>query len=423
MTITADAQAASRNMDAPTKPSVLFVDDEENVLRGLNRLLRSQRSKWDMRFASSGKQALEMMAQSPADVVVSDMRMPGMDGSELLGQIQKSHPKSIRIVLSGYAERESILKTIGPSHRYLAKPIAEDVLISTIENALKLRQYIHKDSVQETVAGLTHLPILPKVYTEILAELMAEHGSADHLADKIKHDVGISVQLMKLTNSAYFNLPQKCNTVKQAINFLGFENVRAAVLLAGVFEQFKHLSPAMLKDIERLTHRSLAIGVLAQAIARHEGASAETADQAFCAGLLSHVGTLLLIAHNSTAFTASMTSADSSGRSFLDMEEQTFGANHAQLGAYLLGLWGFNDVIVEAVAFHHRPSAYANSSADVLTIVHIAQHLARKSGGSNDRKGSDDGLDEDYLRFVGLHEHIPQWEEIMNTVSKDWPHE
>jgi HD-like signal output (HDOD) protein/CheY-like chemotaxis protein len=409
-------------MTTQNKPSLIFVDDEENVLRGLGRMLRGRRNVWDMRFAISGRQALEMMAEKPADVVVSDMKMPEMDGSELLRRIQAAYPGSIRIVLSGFAEREAVLKTIGPSHRYLAKPTSDDVLISSIDNALALRAHIHDPKVTETVAGLTHLPTLPRIYADILAELSAEHGSAESLATKIEQDVGITAQLMKLTNSAYFSLPQKCRTARQAVMFLGFDNVRAAVLLAGVFDQFKHLSQSMIEKIERLGQHSLAIGVLAQAIIRQQGGHVETADQAFCSGLLAHVGTLLLIAHNPQQFNTAMRRVEAGETDLLSAEREAFGATHTELGAYLLGLWGFTDAIVEAVAFHHRPSDYTKQQLDVLTAVHVAQYMTRLAHGDTTKQAPhDSGLDEVYLSEQIRSAQLTKWQQLFEEISKEWP--
>lgn len=405
------------------KPKILFVDDEENVLRGLGRTLRARRELWDMRFASSGRQALELLALDPADVVVSDMRMPGMNGAELLAAVQKRYPSTVRIVLSGFADREAILKTIGPSHRYLAKPATDEVLVTAIESSLQLRKYLGDARLQQAIAGLSHLPTLPTVYSAILTELNSELGSAERLASIIENDISITAQLMKLTNSAYFSLPQKCTTIKQAIGVLGFDNVRAAVLLAGVFDQFAHLNADMLDVIQRLTQRSLAIGVLAQAIARHEAWNPETATNAFCAGLLAHVGTLLLIAQNAGSFRKGLEAMAAGHDSLIDIEERSFGASHAQLGAYLLGLWGFSDVIVEAVAFHHQPSLHAQRRVDVLTAVHAAQFLAGESRSGAARKESTDGvLDETYIENAGLRARVPEWRSLSETLKKEWSH-
>ena len=104
------------------KRKILFVDDEPNILQGLRRMLHSMRRDWDMEFAESGQQALELLNNSHFDVVVTDMRMPGMNGLELLNEIKRLYPEVIRIVLSGQASKEIIIQSVGPIHQYLSKP-------------------------------------------------------------------------------------------------------------------------------------------------------------------------------------------------------------------------------------------------------------------------------------------------------------
>src|SRR5271154_7083210 len=115
------------------KKRILFVDDEEFVLRGMDRLLRSMRTEWDMEFVDSGSKALARMAEVPFDVVVSDMRMPGMNGAELLNEVMKRHPKTVRLILSGYADRDLIMKCVGSTHQYLAKPCDAKTLKMTVQ--------------------------------------------------------------------------------------------------------------------------------------------------------------------------------------------------------------------------------------------------------------------------------------------------
>ena len=76
------------------KKRVLFVDDEPKILDGLRRMLRVMRDQWDMAFVQSGPEALEILGKHRFDVIISDMRMPGMDGAELLLEVRKRHPRN-----------------------------------------------------------------------------------------------------------------------------------------------------------------------------------------------------------------------------------------------------------------------------------------------------------------------------------------
>ena len=120
----------------PEQARVLLVDDEENILRSLQRILR--REPWELTTASSGEQALAAMAEHKYDLVISDARMPGMDGPTLLAEIRRKYPWCIRILLTGYADITSTIKAIndGQIYRYISKPWDDDELRLTIRQAL-----------------------------------------------------------------------------------------------------------------------------------------------------------------------------------------------------------------------------------------------------------------------------------------------
>ena len=92
---------------------VMFIDDELNILSGLRRMLRGQRGEWDMRFANSGAEGLAAMAERPVDVLVCDMRMPGMDGVAVLAAVRERYPSTARIILTGQTDRESVIASLG----------------------------------------------------------------------------------------------------------------------------------------------------------------------------------------------------------------------------------------------------------------------------------------------------------------------
>jgi DNA-binding NtrC family response regulator len=121
------------------KHRILFVDDEPKVLEALRRMLRKQRPEWDMEFVSGGSQALEQMARSPFDVVVSDIRMPGMDGTQLLTEIRERYPHTVRIILSGQYDGQALLGAVRVAHHHLNKPCDPDTLTATVQQACRLR--------------------------------------------------------------------------------------------------------------------------------------------------------------------------------------------------------------------------------------------------------------------------------------------
>jgi DNA-binding NtrC family response regulator len=120
-------------------PRILFVDDEVNILRALRRLFRRQ--PWQQEYVESGREALAVWDEKgPFDVVVSDQRMPGMTGAELLREVRTRHPDSVRIILSGYAEFQSVLAAVneGAIYKFLTKPWEDEVLLQTVQEAVEL---------------------------------------------------------------------------------------------------------------------------------------------------------------------------------------------------------------------------------------------------------------------------------------------
>lgn len=395
---------------------LLFVDDEPKLLDGLKRSLRSMRHEWNMTFVSSGEEALKALEQAPFDVVVSDMRMPGMDGVQLLGTVQQRHPQMVRIVLSGHSDQGMIYQSIAATHQYLAKPCATEVLVATVMRACALRDLLGSDSLRRLVTGMEQIPSQPTLYAEIKREAESKTASLRAIGAIIAKDMGMTAKILQLVNSAYFGLSKVVSTVEQAVNLLGLDTVQALVLTVQVFSQFSSTHGSRF-SMDRLWEESTETGSLARAIAKVEQASALVIDQAYIAGLLHDVGMLVLAANESKLYEAVLKTADDQGIPIWKAEVQEFGAGHADVGAYLLGLWGLSDPIVEAVAFHHRPADCVGTTFSPLTAVHVANALqherSRQATG-----GVSPQVDLTYLDMLHLTDRLPHWREVAGPVQR-----
>ncbi|HEV3344859.1 MAG TPA: response regulator, partial [Pirellulales bacterium] len=333
---------------------VLFVDDEPGVLDGLRRMLRAWRNEWETAFANGGNQALTLLSERPFDVIVSDMRMPGMDGAQLLEEVSRRWPAMVRIILSGQADRESVLRCVGPTHQYLSKPCDATQLKATVERALALRQWMAEPSIQQLIAKIKSLPSVPTVYNELIAELQSPDCSLNRLGDIVARDVAMTAKVMHLVNSSYFGLRQRVGTPQQAAAVLGTEVLRALVLSISVFS-----SPATTgllgSQIDSLFDHSLAVGTTARALARLAGGGTTLVNDSFVAGVLHDVGKLVLAQNLAQQYAAVVETARRERLPWSAAEADILGCSHAEVGAYLLGLWGFPDALIEAVAFHHNP--------------------------------------------------------------------
>lgn len=207
------------------KLSVLFVDDEPHVLQGLQRMMRSMRQEWEIITAGGGLEALDLLSRKPVDVVVTDMRMPGMDGTQLLNEIKNSYPQIVRIILSGQSDREMILKSVRPAHQYLAKPCNDEILKSTIERSCWLRDLLADNSLKQLISRIDSLPSLPTLYLEILRELESPYSSMQKIGEIISRDIGMTAKILQMVNSAFFGFRRHIASPAEAAELLGLETI------------------------------------------------------------------------------------------------------------------------------------------------------------------------------------------------------
>lgn len=204
------------------KPEILFVDDEADVLRGLRRSLRSQRNEWCMRFANGGAEAIDMLGEKEAHIIVTDMRMPDIDGASLLVQAAERWPATARVVLSGQADSDSVRRVVGVSHQFLAKPCDTDKLISTLK-ALSAGMVSEQ---QSRVVVIQALPTPKTTVEELLATLSKDGDDATAAARIIGDDLGLSAKMLQLSNSAYFGTGNGTLLPGDAVRTLGADLLR-----------------------------------------------------------------------------------------------------------------------------------------------------------------------------------------------------
>lgn len=393
---------------------VLFVDDQPNVLAGLRRMLRGVRNEWEMYFAESVDEALAIMEGVAFDVVVTDMRMPGRGGAELLTEVMEKYPSTARIILSGQADQASVMHSVSLAHQYLTKPCDAETLKRTVSRVCGLRKTLRQDALVRLVSRSVSLPSLPHIYTELLRELQSEDASIQQVASLIEQDVAMTAKLMQMVNSSFFGMPRRINNPRQAAALLGINILKPLVLSAGVFSQFQS---AKLRgfSVTGLMEHSVAVSRLAEEIARDFSDDAELAEDALLAGLLHDIGKLLLAANLPEQYSDTLATAREQAIPLYLVEREHFGATHAEIGAYLLGLWGLADPIIEAVAYHNEPSDSLAEGFTALTAVHAADVLINEV----EPAASIRGFDTDYLARSGAADRVPCWREAMDGIMAE----
>ncbi|MBI4509732.1 MAG: HDOD domain-containing protein [Deltaproteobacteria bacterium] len=382
---------------------ILFVDDEPLVLQAIENLLRPYRHSWETVTAAGSREALGILQERPVQVVISDVRMPEIDGIELLDRVRRSYPNTARIVLSGHQERTSRLQAVRVAHQFLSKPCNSEVLVNTIERALKVQELLACPQITKVVGGVVGLPSAPRLYFELVEVLSSPKASVPTIARVIEKDVAMCAKLLQVVNSAFFGLGRRITSIEHAVSYLGIKTISELTLCAEVFypSGANHLPSGYSLEHEQ------AHALLTARIARRVS-PARIADDAFIAGMLHEIGKLVLATRLPAEYSSVLTTARSRIGCLAEVEREMLGVTHAEVGAALLGLWGLPYPIVEAVWCHHFPSQVPQREFDVLAALYIANGLAH----SHLPDPSDAGLgelDASYLAAMGATAAMPQW--------------
>ncbi len=360
-----------------------------------------------MEFVTSGPAALEALAGQPFDVLVTDMRMPGMDGAELLRLVSEQHPSVVRIVLSGHADESQVVASVGLIHQFLAKPCEADTLRAVLERTVALQELLPAGKLRPLVSQTQALPALPQVYAELLTVLRDPRSDARAVGRLIARDLGMTAKVLQLVNSAFFALRRQVTSAEQAVAILGLETTRALVLSAHVFAEFD-TSRVPGFDLNALSAHGLQAACFARAICRAEGLLGPPAENAFLAAMLHDLGKLILASSRPQEYGSIWAAVTAGEGSLLAAERESFGDSHAEVAAYLLGLWGLPTEVVEAVAFHHAPANSQVLRFEPLVAVHVANALANELGGTTGHLG-DATLDSVWLERLGLLTRLEAW--------------
>lgn len=328
---------------------ILFVDDDALVLRGLRRLLYPEISGWRTEFVESGAEALALLDREPFDVLVTDMRMPLMDGLTLLKLVREQHPELMRIALSGHLDEEVALRALPISHQFLAKPCSRETLTAALDCAYRVRSLVLDPELRELVGSIVELPSRPTIYAKLCAALADDETTIEEVARLVEADLGVGSKVVQIVNSALYSPRQRITSLRPAVARIGLSRIKFLVLAAELFHALKAPEPRGW-SIDALCERSLLVAQLAMEMA--DGLP-EIAEQVFLAGMLQDVGQLVLAESAPSRFAAIVAETRSSGEPLHVVERRLAGVTHAELGAYLLCLWGLTHGIIDAVAGHH----------------------------------------------------------------------
>jgi HD-like signal output (HDOD) protein len=376
---------------------VLFVDDEPAALKGLRFRLRHMSGTWEMGWADSGPLAIEQMEGQPYDVVVADLRMPRMDGAKLLEIVSARWPQTIRIVLSGYTDPQQTMRVIPLAHQYLNKPCEPQQLENVIDRCIRLNDLLHGPRLRAIVGRIRKLPAVPRIYSALKGIVKDEKVTAIEVARLVGADPAIAARVLQIVNSGFFRLARRITKIEQAVSYLGFTAIRNIATSAEIFSQWPSSASGHL-DHSKLQAHVRAVAAAASALT----VKTPIADDTILAGLLHDIGYWVLAQECPAELSAAAELAAATAIPVHEAESQVIGASHAEIGAYLLGIWGLPYSVIEAVAHHHEPQRVSQSYFDVLAALAIAQSLVAANDGSafDPAVPEDSRVDDGYLISV-----------------------
>ena len=387
---------------------ILFVDDEPRLLEGLQRMLRPQRREWDMLFASGGEEALAVMAQAAVDVVVTDMRMPGMDGATLLQRVHEQFPGVMRIVLSGQFEVEAGLRAVPVAHQFLTKPCDPDKLKAAIERSSQLGDAsVPDEATRRIVSAVGALPSPPRICASLMEAIQNPGVSMEEIGRIVNQDVAITAKVLQLVNSAFFSIPHKVSDVKTAVSLLGFEVLKQLVVSAEVLKTFRPARPIRGFSLDEFERHAQASANIAGELAPRN-----LHGESVMAAMLHDAGKLVLATRLPDQFERALDESSRQGRPLDQSEREVFGTTHAEIGGYILNLWGLPSEGVDAISVHHQPDRVGDPKGQLSlrALIHVADVLAHEQTVPlEELPPIPFGIDMNYLSRMEMVDRIPEW--------------
>lgn len=350
---------------------ILFVDDEVQILKSLARLFID--TDYDVLTAESGEDALKILENEEINLVVSDMRMPYMDGYQLLCEIRKKYPKVLRVILSGYADEKVIFKALqqNVSKLYMFKPWNNDALLKLVEQIFETEDLLSNRDLLLLVNNFGELPTIKSSYQRVI-EMIDKDGEIFEISQEIERDLSISTKVLHIVNSAFYGI--KTGSVRQAVTYLGLQNIRSLILSTSIIDSMGNvgLKTDFLEELWK--HAFLTNKVLH--FLYEKCLQKKMPESANSAGLLHNIGIVFMLKSFSDKYICLVREAEIEGLDMIEHEKTVFKATHQETGGYLLRWWDLPFPIVEAALYHHNPFDGRIVNSELVMGVHIAEKYA-----------------------------------------------
>lgn len=400
--------------------NILFVDADKSQLTSLKKDLTAMKKRWNIQFASTAKEAIDLLSTCPFDIIASDFCVDGFEGYELLEEIKARQPGSIRFIISETINSENCLEYIGYAHQFVTKPYAGSELITKIKKSLRLKNIFLNERAAKGVASIEDLPSMPDLYLTLERELKKDDVVISDIGKLIGEDMGMTAGLLKLVNSPFFGLYSKITKPEQAATLLGLDNLKGLVLGIHLFSSTWETNVDF--SISELRKHCQYTALMARAIIKAEGGSNELAEHTFLAGFMHDIGKLVLATSYAEEYATILSIVRETNIPVQEAEKDILGFTHAEVGAYLLAIWGFDEDIIEAIYCHHEPQRLGSTDLSPAVAIHVANSFDHELRVKN-KDYAPHLLSADWLEQNDFGLKIPEWlqicAELMEDVSRE----
>ena len=399
---------------------IVFAHPDDQVRDDFGRVLVEAAPGWEASFAASGPETLGLLDGSACQVIFAASTLEDTAGGRLLDEVRRRAPGVVRIVVADGSDEQAVLKSVKSAHQCLAVPFDGERLALVLSRASTLGNLLKNERLASLLTRIDVLPSLPSLYVRLMDEINSEDSSMDRIGQIITEDIGMTTTVLKVVNSAFFGFPQRISTVAQAVTLLGLDLISGLVLSHQIFTTFDFSRVAAF-SFEGLWRHSMVTGGFSRKIAQQASSDRSGVDQAFVAGLLHDVGKLVLCSTLPDKYNRILEGLGRNDRELWLGELEELGATHAEAGAFLVGLWGLDEAVVQALAFHHQPSDCPEGEFSALSAVHVANVLEHELCVINPDYFRPQ-LDAAYLARAGLEGKVARWRELYNQAVESRLH-
>ncbi len=346
---------------------ILFVDDENLILRGLKKIFDDNSHHYV--YKNSAIEALEYMKEKSVDLLCTDIVMPEIDGFKLLRRVKELYPETIRVALTSMNNNQVIKQLVNENlaQLYQFKPWHDIELKRNVFKILNMKSAMYSKETLQLLQSLNSLPTLPKIYNE-LSEMMIKDEPIDEISNIIEEDPSITSVILRVANSAFYG--RKTGSIHQAIMNIGLNNLKLIVLANSVFQELTE-DMGMLMDIwvHATNTNKLVTAIYSECLKKPIPSLFASV------GLLHDIGKVILY-HNYDDYREILSQSIETKQSLIELEHDKLGVSHQDLGAYLLNLWDLPFAYVEVAMFHHRPMDHRIINRELVAVAHLAHYYS-----------------------------------------------